>query len=403
MSDTLAVKSFRLKNFKAIRDSGVVKFTPLTVLIGGNGSGKSSLIEGLLTYQQIISAGLDNAMNQWRGFEYITDPPITFGAGLESDQRKIEPITFTLTGTANEAAFRSTMMVAMTPNGDQVFIQQESVHLRGKKFLERDQTGVTMAASQEFLPNALPPGASVLAPAYVISAFGKATGSPHRGDMIMLSTGVMQWQFVTLDPYTMGQPKAQSRSGGEIRLAADGSNIAEYLLDIQRRNPLAFDGIVETLKEILPYARDLQPTLTSQLERAVYLQLTEEEVKIPGWLLSSGTLRILALLALLRHPEPPPLILIEELENGLDPRTMHLLVEEIRYAVESGRTQIIITTHSPYLLDILSLQHIVLVERVDRAPVFYRPANEADLSEWSHRFGPGQLYTMGKLRRESQG
>lgn len=44
------LKSFQLKNFKAVRDSGMIEFTPLTAFIGNNGSGKSSLIEGLQTY-----------------------------------------------------------------------------------------------------------------------------------------------------------------------------------------------------------------------------------------------------------------------------------------------------------------------------------------------------------------
>ena len=84
----------------------------------------------------------------------------------------------------------------------------------------------------------------------------------------------------------------------------------------------AFRGIIETLQYVLPYAHDLQPILTSELERAVHLEMHEKDYKIPGWLLSTGTLRILALLALFRHPEPPPLIVIEEIENGLDPRTI---------------------------------------------------------------------------------
>ena len=67
----LAVRSFRLRNFKAVRDSGVVKFTPFTVLIGNNGSGKSSLIEGLETFQTIATQGLDEAIERWRGFEFI--------------------------------------------------------------------------------------------------------------------------------------------------------------------------------------------------------------------------------------------------------------------------------------------------------------------------------------------
>ena len=199
----------------------------------------------------------------------------------------------------------------------------------------------------------------------------------------------------------MGSPTPQKRTGGPTRLAKDGSNIAEYLLSIRKLDQNAFDGVVETLQYVLPYARDLQPTLTAELERTVYLQMTEGEFKVPGWLLSTGTLRIVALLALLRHPTPPPLIIIEEVENGLDPRTIHLLVDEIRNAVESGRTQVILTTHSPYLLDLLDLSHIVLVDRVNGEPTFTRPADQASLQEWTKSFGPGRLYTMDLLGRKA--
>jgi predicted ATP-dependent endonuclease of OLD family len=91
------------------------------------------------------------------------------------------------------------------------------------------------------------------------------------------------------------------------------------------------------------------------------------------------------------------LIVIEEIENGLDPRTVNLIIEEIRNAVESGRTQLILTTHSPYLLDLLSLSQIVFVERVDERPTFKRPADKASLQEWAKKFAPGRLYTMGLL------
>ena len=144
----------------------------------------------------------------------------------------------------------------------------------------------------------------------------------------------------------------------------------------------------------------MQPALTSELERTVYLQLAERDFKVPGWLLSTGTLRILAILAVLRHPTPPPLILIEEIENGMDPRTIHLLVSEIQNAVESGRTQVIVTTHSPYLLDLIPLSNIVFVERQDGGdPVFTRPADDQEKTRWAKDFGPGQLYTMSRLSR----
>lgn len=117
---------------------------------------------------------------------------------------------------------------------------------------------------------------------------------------------------------------------------------------------------------------------------------------MPDWLLSTGTLRVVALLACLRHPQPPPVLVVEEIENGLDPRTIHLVVEEIQAAIAHGKTQVIFTTHSPYLLDLLDLSHIVVVERIEGQPTFKRP-DKKELAQWAKSFAPGRLYTMGRL------
>ena len=103
----LPLQSFRLQNFKAVRDSGVVKFTPLTVFIGNNGSGKSSLIEGLETFQTIVAEGLDEAMQQWRGFEHIWNKAGEHKLRQKAEERPYQtnPMRFDLRG-ADEAAGR---------------------------------------------------------------------------------------------------------------------------------------------------------------------------------------------------------------------------------------------------------------------------------------------------------
>ena len=204
-----------------------------------------------------------------------------------------------------------------------------------------------------------------------------------------------------LNPDRMGLPTPQQRATSGVRLAKDGANVAEYLSEIRKLDLNAFEGLLESIRFVLPYAADLQPSLTSELERAFYLMLREEEFEVPGWLLSTGTLRIVALLACLRHPKPPPLLVIEEIENGLDPRTLHLVVEELRATIASGKTQVIFTTHSPYLLDLLDLSHIVVVEREEGQPVFRRP-DAKQLADWAKSFSPGRLYTMGRLTRGDQ-
>ncbi len=409
MADNLVLKSFRLKNFKAVRDSGTVRFSPLTVLIGNNGSGKSSLTEGLQTYQRIVTRGLDRAMNMWRGFEHISNAAVSHTNKVAAKGRSYQtnPIEFRMdyrvakSDNSGKKEHQSHLMcVTASPNSDEVFIFEEKVIIGRKINLTRDKEGAIL------LPDGSPLSGLIF-PVTFPTTFGPKilTGGESLISHLQDEPGAYQdvynlidsWQFVTLNPYSMGNPRPQQRTGGAIRLENDGSNIAEYLLDIRKRDIGAFEGIIETLQHPLPYVRDLQPVLTSELERAVYLRMIEENFKIPGWLLSTGTLRILALLALFRHPIPPPLIVIEEIENGLDPRTIHLIVEELRNLIETGRTQVIITTHSPYLLDLLALSQIVLVERVDGQPIFSRPADKETLKEWAKNFGSGRLYTMDKL------
>ncbi len=370
----MRLQACRIRNFKAIVDSKTVKLGPLTAFIGNNGSGKSSLIEALETYQGIVRDGLDMAMQRWLGIEHARHK------GQEAKERlgePVNPISFELAlGPSPRKVSRLSLAVNNDPAANQMFIADELVTFPDKTIMGRDLKGATQTYGK-----------------------GRSFLSTTTIDVAGMASHILAWQFLTLSPERMGLPVPQQRTGGGVRLARDGSNIADFLLDLRRQDQNAFDGIVETMAYVLPYAKDIQPSLTSsEIERKAWLQLTEAGFKVPGWMLSTGTLRLLALLALLRHPKPPPLIVIEEIENGLDPRSIHLLVEEIRNAVLDGVTQVILTTHSPYLLDLLTMDHLVLVERDAKGqPRFLRPADNANLQRWAVDFAPGKLYTMGNL------
>ena len=364
MKSKLSLSSFFLKNFKAVQNSKTIKLTPLTVFIGNNGSGKSSIVEALETFQSIVLSGLDEAMIPWYGFEYIWN--------MAKEHKAIKdkvsnPMAFTFRGTAEDEKLKVHLEIVADSTFNRIYFQDYKAAYHS----------------------------SELAPIPQFISKGEITDPK-------LKTFVSDWQFLRLDPHLMTEPMPQKRSYGAIKLNHTGSNIAEYLQSIRDQDLQAFNSIIEALKGVLPFAEDLQPAITSELDRKVYLSMSEENIadKLPGWLLSTGTLRILALLAVLHHPTPPPVIIIEEIENGLDPRTVHMLVDEIRHFVESGLGQVIVTTHSPYLLDLLKLSQIVVVERdAAGSPVFSRPASQKSLEEWSQKFSPGKLYTMGKLKR----
>src|SRR5690348_2490433 len=128
----LALNSFRLENFKAVRDSGAVKFTPLTVFIGNNGSGKSSLIEGMETFQSIVETDLDSAMEDWLGFEHIWHQ----GVAHELRHSKVNlrdqlsnPMGFELKGTFNHKSYMAKMKIGLGGGGNELFIANEEVSL----------------------------------------------------------------------------------------------------------------------------------------------------------------------------------------------------------------------------------------------------------------------------------
>jgi predicted ATPase len=383
-------RSFRVENFKSIRDSRTVKFGWLTVFIGNNGVGKSSLIEAIETQRDIIIRGVDAAFRRWRGFEHVWNKSNEPKPRVRLDHR--ESYTFPMRfrfSWREEFGFDFQQAITPGPGGNSLFIQNEQLI---ERFSSRTQRWTRNDAGE-----ALVDGRPVTESESSSGLF------PRLGDGESLLSRFRRvdferWQFLMLEPDRMGQPASQSRASSVVRLAKDGANLAEYLNDIRDRDLSAFEGILEVLRYVLPYAADLQPTLTSELERAFYLKLKEQDFEVPGWLLSTGTLRIVALLACLRHPTPPTLLVVEEIENGLDPRTLHLVVEEIRAAVSAGTTQVVMTTHSPYLLDLLDLSHIVIVEREDGQTVFRRP-DEKKLAHWSKSFAPGRLYTMGRLTR----
>lgn len=373
------IKNIEVKNFKAI-ESAKVKLTPLTAFIGYNGMGKSSLLEALQMFMSIVTEGLDSAIRPWREFEHIyykgrKKKRKFLKDGIELQFAPMEfvfNVNLSTKGPLNPNKFSTSIGQELSSAGNIFFIEEKVSYKQFERSRDADNNYITQERKAPWQT----PDKSILSAELEIRRF------------------VESWQFLSMNTFLMGDPHSQKKTSGAITLHKDGRNIAEYLLSIRDKDIEVYKGILETLQFVLPYAKDLQPQITQELEKMVYLQLSEQDFKLPGWMLSTGTLKILALLAVFRHPEPSPLIVIEELENGLDPRTIHLVVTEIRNYIDNKKGQVLITSHSPYLLDQLHISQIVFVERKDEKVLLSRPADDEEVLEWSKKFAPGQLYTQ---------
>lgn len=380
MTASFSLNRVAIKHFKAVRQSGDITLSPLTVFIGNNGSGKSSIVEGLEAYCDVVVAGVDVAFERWLGLANILNQAVSHRTrrSVKTESASENRISIQVKGRWGRGQFNGLMELGLDPVTDEPRIEKEMLKLPTGRLYRRSSSGQVDSYNDDTLER-------------VRKVDPTESACPQDWANLCRS-----WQFLRLNPDTLGRPKHTRRMRSIPTLERDGSNIGQYLLSLREASVDAFEGFLDALRLVVPYVRDLQPAISDVIERRAYLEMTEADFKIPGWMLSTGTLRVAALMACLRHPTPPPLLVVEEIENGLDPRTLHLVVEEIRAALTAGSTQVILTTHSPYLLDLLDLSHIVVVERQDGEPVFHRP-DVRELANWAKEFSPGRLYTMGRL------
>ena len=187
-----------------------------------------------------------------------------------------------------------------------------------------------------------------------------------------------------------------NEGGPLLALAADGSGVPTLLDQFLRLDRRRFFEILEAVKQHVPGVEDLQIATPDAAKRRLDLVLQNGFV-MPADRASSGVRMLLFFLALAYHPTPPELILLEEPETGLHPRrladVMNLL-KEITKGVHGGQAaQVVITTHSPYLLDHVDVEEdqvLVFKREVDGTRTV-KPIDPAQLDDYLGEFLLGEL------------
>ncbi len=154
-----------------------------------------------------------------------------------------------------------------------------------------------------------------------------------------------------------GQPEA----GPQKRLSRTGDNLANVIQYLSEQHPDRLEEIFEALRRRVPR---IEKVLSETMpDGRLLLQIKDAPFSHPvlARFASDGTLKMLAYLVLLYDPTPPPFIGIEEPENFLHPRLLPELAEECRKASE--RTQLLVTTHSPFFLNALRPEEVWVLWR----------------------------------------
>ena len=377
-------------NFRSLRDVDV-PLGPLTVLIGPNGSGKTNVLNVLRFLKVATELDLLDALDEWRGFEHVQRRTRDTGAveiTVEgrvtrfSSARATDVYTLKISRARNVLRRHESFLYKRTAGQG----RRRRIDVSGTKISFGDEEGASEG-----------PGRT-LASGQTLGLATLPRLSDEEG-----GEGIRDFEAFLSDLYVLEPNVSTARDQARPvrgQLAPDASNLAAALQSLARSDAEAFQTLQEDVRRCLPGLREIVFEDVGGGSRGVVVRLLEQGVTQPVDLVdaSFGTVRLLALLVALHDPRPPRLTAIEEVDHGLHPYALDVLVDRMRAA--TARTQLLITTHSPTLVNRLSPSEVVICDRDPRTGESVIPAVDADeiasaieQSGWQ----PGELWFSGSI------
>jgi predicted ATPase len=372
--------SIRLQNLLSYGSEGVtLELEPLNVLIGPNASGKSNLIEAV----SLFAAVSKNLMTPFRDGGAAEDW-IWKGGG--------EAVAHLGANLAYEGGESLGYKFKFEVVDFRLRILEEVIASLSKDWLLRTRDHFRISSKNSRILDY--PGTDPIDPLQsILSQFRDPVNYPqlsYVGDKLGQIAFFRGW------PIGRGNPlrRAQDLNLPNDFLLEDGSNLGLILNDLQNRRATK-RLLLEKLRLVYEGIEDVT---TKVQGGAIQIFFHEEGLSrpIPAARLSDGTLHYLCLLTVLLHPEPPPLICIEEPELGLHPDIIPKIADLLVDA--SKRTQLIVTTHSETLVSRLSdvPESIVICERDDQG-THLRRLDPEKMRAWLDKYALGELWRMGEI------
>lgn len=376
--------SIRIQGYRPFRDFKA-NFGPLEVLVGANGAGKTALGEFLRFLRdgmegpippEIVAGGAGRRVFHAPGPESI-EWSATFGGqdtSLLYEGKLVGPIG--RVRVVDESVARCTQGEAGT----------KLLYFDGKdNLLYAGELGAEKVFSFASWRN------------------GRLTLGLIQDSVLETLTGlrdrIADWRFYASFQID-GAIRQSVTLGQEPQLRENGANLSSVLHYLMTEHPDWFSDYQDALRLLLPSIKSVTVKARGgQGQVLAYVRETGSDEELSLADLSDGMLRLMCWTALCFLPHPPPLIFIDEPDQGVHPRTLPILAGLFEKASE--RTQIILTTHNSYFLSQFDLARIGVVRRVDGEATFVKPADSAGLRSILDDFGtlPPMLRAVRSIPR----
>lgn len=404
--------SARIRNFKAVADSGVLNLGALNAFIGRNGSGKSSVLEFL----EFLSVALESDVRT-AGAPFRRGRDLIRGWRSDSDEAVLA-LTFAPGDVSAGDSVEYSMGISAGDDGDAIEIASEALSVKfGAESTEiiRTVDGVRMFRVPSTRLRGQVKGARVrprsavgereagewtrvddrLTPALKLVDRSFSTGG------VALRTWLQAAVALRLSPSAVAEFAPRRPVRGMKRLDPMGLQTAELLSTLDRDE---LSVLLEKLRFVSREFSHIKSHTPAGPGDQRYFLLTERvrgrKTEVPAWVLSEGTRRLAAMLAVLLRSPTAPLVMLEEVENGFDPWTLRFVLDELVSATERG-TQIVLTSHSPFLMNLLPRDVFQFVRRGEDGACFSRIHGERGAARAAKAMGVGDAYASNLLGRLS--
>ena len=385
MSAVPFIHRVKLRNYKSIGRCDV-RIGPLAVLVGPNGSGKSNFLDALALTRQALDMTLDHALRERGGINEVRRR-----SGGHPSNFSIE-LQFTLRDGISQGLYG--FEITSERNGG-FSVRNEVCEVGSPNPMAPptrfDVTEGSLKESTLRVPLPRPAPDRL----FLVSASNVDEFRP-------IYDALTNMAFYSFSPDVMRYP--QPPDPGDMLLPT-GENLASVIASLEKRNKSTYTQIQKYLKDITPGVEGVDRITIGTLETLQFRQQVAGQKapwRFPAINMSDGTLRALAVLTALLQGDgvSPSLIGIEEPEIALHPAAAGILWD----AIQDGKdlTQVLVTTHSPDLLDRKDIDtDVILAVDSEAGTTQIGPVIESSREAIRERLAtPGELLRQKRLRPE---
>lgn len=403
------IEGFRVRNYRALRDvtlgqlwnqRDVAPLKPMTVVIGKNGVGKSTLFDAFGFLADALRSSVEEACDaRGRGgfarIRSLGQPgPVEFEVYYKEDGNA-RPMTYevAIDSDADGRPFVLRERLRQRRKGQKygkpfsflVLNSGRGVVWKGEREglqIDDDQGDFDVARLMEAIRTESTKeesSATEFVELEDVRRLGIATlGSLKQHPRISAFRRFIEGWYLSY--FTPDAARSLPLAGAQRHLNMHGDNLGNVVQFMEREHPKQFRSILDSIAKKIPGIDAIDTKRTS--DGRLLLRFNDRGFQDPFYSqqMSDGTLKVFAYLLLLADPTPPPFICIEEPENGLYHKLLETLAREFREHAtgRKGGSQVFITTHQPYLVDALDADEVWILEKgMDGYSVIRRASDDA--------------------------